>query len=632
VGVDAVEVHAVEVDAAVAGAVFQESIDLPARVRAEVQRALEALQGWLAQNHPPGARLAVLTRGAIAAREQEPVSDLAGGAVWGLVRAAQTEHPDRFVLVDLDGEHASWEALGDALAAGEPQVAVRRGVVHAARLARAEAAHPPASPTGAVASRVEARGGTPEALALPSAFGAGGTVLITGATGGLGVLLARHLVERRGVRRLLLASRRGPRAPGAQELRAELLSMGAEVAVVACDVAERDQVAELIAAVPDAYPLSAVVHAAGVLDDGVLGALTSERLERVLAPKVAGAWHLHELTAHLELGAFVLFSSIAGVLGGPGQANYAAANAFLDALAAHRRAGGLPAVSLAWGPWMESAGMAGSSLLAEDGGRARARARSGMAPLTAVQGLALFDAACGSEEPLAALVRFDGSALRARARAGELPALMRGLVRVPASAVHATAGGSPAQGLLSLAGADRERAALELVRAQAAVLLGYDGAAAVEAQRTFRDLGFDSLAAVELRNRLAAATGLQLAPTLVFDHPTPAQVAELLLSLIATGGAAVLEHANAELDRLERTLFPLSAEELARSGIAGRLRALLENGAASDTAAHAALSVEGGPPEPDDLERATDEEMFELIDRELEDASDGAPALQGESR
>ena len=326
-----------------------------------------------------------------------------------------------------------------------------------------------------------------------------GTVLITGGTGALGSLLARHLVTKHGIRHLVLASRRGE----APELSAELTALGAEVTTVACDLADRAAVARMLAAIP--RRLTAVVHAAGVLADATVSALTPAQLDEVLRPKLDAAWHLHELTK--DLSAFVLFSSAAGVLGGPGQANYAAGNAFLDALAQHRRAHGLPGVSLAWGSWGQS-GMAGR--LAE---RDRARiAGSGIAALSEEEGLALFDAALGAEEAVLVPVRFDSAALRSDSPL--LRRLVRGQTRRVAEAVPVV---------------DRsESALLDLVCEHAAMVLGFGSAAEIDRGRAFRDLGFDSLTSVELRNRLGAATGLRLPSTLVFDQPTPAALAALL--------------------------------------------------------------------------------------------------------
>ncbi|RKT66837.1 type I polyketide synthase, partial [Saccharothrix variisporea] len=340
-------------------------------------------------------------------------------------------------------------------------------------------------------------------LNLPADL-SGGTVLITGGTGTLGLALARHLVARHGVRRLVLASRRGGVVP----------DLGADVRVVACDVSERAQVSELVGSIPD---LIAVVHAAGVLDDAVVEALTPEQVVRVFAPKVRAAWHLHELTR--DLAAFVLFSSSAGLLGSPGQAGYAAANAFLDALAVHRRSLGLPAVSLAWGYWAQSSGMTGHLA---DHDRQRLT-RSGVVPLSTDHALELFDAAMAGDRAVVAPVALNPT----RTPAG--PSALRGLTGRKSK--RTTVGG--ADRLRSLPEAQRRAALLDLVTATTATVLGHASPDAVDARRPFKDLGFDSLTAVELRNRLGSATGLRLPATLTFDHPTPNRLVDHLLDQIA---------------------------------------------------------------------------------------------------
>jgi polyketide synthase 12 len=359
-----------------------------------------------------------------------------------------------------------------------------------------------------------------------------GAVLVTGGTGGLGALVARHLATAGGARNLVLASRRGLEAPGAAGLAAELEAAGCRVRVAACDVADREQLSGLLGSLE--APLAAVVHAAGVLDDGLVESLTPERLERVMRPKADAALLLDELTAGTDLRSFVLFSSVAGLLGNAGQGNYAAANAVLDALAARRRAAGRPAVSLAWGLWEASTGMTGEM---RDADLAR-MGRLGLLPMTSQLGLELLDAAQRADAPLVAPVRLDLAALRAQARAGTAPPLLAGLVREPGRPARAAGGGTLAA---RLAQADRdqwERVTLDLVTAQAAAVLGHASAAAVDPGRAFKDLGFDSLAAVELRNRLAQVTGLKLPATLVFDHPTPIAVARHILGEAAPAAEA----------------------------------------------------------------------------------------------
>ncbi|MBI0300278.1 SDR family NAD(P)-dependent oxidoreductase, partial [Streptomyces sp. PRKS01-29] len=481
-----------------------------AAVHRATGEALELVQAWLGDERFADARLVVLTSGAVAAGADEPVADLTHAAVWGLVRSAESENPGRFVLVDVDGAAASLAAVPDALASGEPQVAVRDGVLRAPRLARA-------------AVDIE----------QPLDVDAEGTVLVTGASGTLGALFARHLVAERGVRHLLLVSRRGGEAEGAAELAAELAELGAEARWVACDVADRGALAGVLAGIPAEHPLTGVVHTAGVLDDGVIGSLTPERLARVLRPKVDAAWNLHELTRELDLSAFVLFSSAAGVFGAAGQGNYAAANAYVDALAQHRRARGLPGTSLAWGLWAAESGGMASELDRADVSR---MSRGGVAALATDEGKALFDAAGRAGEALLVPVRLDLAAVRAEAAStGVVAPLMSGLVRVPArrTAEGSAGTGALAQRLARLGGAEQLETLLELVRTQVAAVLGYATADYVDPDRAFRDLGFDSLTAVELRNRMNAVTGMRLPATLVFDYPTSLVLAEHLRDELA---------------------------------------------------------------------------------------------------
>ncbi|MGW0828660.1 type I polyketide synthase, partial [Streptomyces sp. NPDC002845] len=470
-------------------------------------RALALAQGWLVDERFAASRLVVVTRGAVATGPDEDVPGLAHSSVWGLIRSAQTEHPDRITLLDLDGEPASQRALTGALAAaeasGEAQLALRSGRVLVPRLARVATPAPAEGP-----------------------WRADGTVLITGATGALGAVVARHLVTEHGVRDLLLVGRRGEAAPGAAELRAELAELGARATIAACDVADRTALAELLDTVPADRPLTAVVHAAGVLDDRVLDALTPESLEAVLRPKADAARHLHDLTSDLDLTGFVLFSSVQGLLGGAGQANYAAANTFLDALAQHRRASGLAATSLAWGPWAEGGMAAGLG----DTDRRRF-ARVGIHALTPDQGLRLLDAALASGEAAPVPLALDTAALRAAGPG--VPPLLRALVPVSARGATSPGPGTPAEApgdrlvarLVELDAAGQEKQLLALVRTEAAAVLSYDRAETVDARRSFKELGADSLSAVELRNRLGKATGLRLSATVVFDHPTPAALA-----------------------------------------------------------------------------------------------------------
>ncbi|MGY5128259.1 type I polyketide synthase [Streptomyces nigrescens] len=514
-----------------------DSTDPVADTHTMTTHALELLRTRLSGPAAPGARLVVVTRGATG-----PVPDLPAAAVWGLVRAAQSEYPGRLTVVDTDGRPESLRLLPAAIGTGETQLSLAEGTVRVPRLAVAEALS-----------------GVSDGFC--EGFADGGTVLLTGGTGALGSLLARHLVSRHKVRHLVLISRRGPRAAGARRLRTALEQAGARADVIACDAADRTRLAAVVSKYTPG--LTAVVHTAGVLDDGVLEALTPERLAAVLRPKADAAWNLHELTKHLPLSHFVLFSSAAAMLGHPGQANYAAANAFLDALAYHRAALGLPALSLAWGPWADGDGMAARTDRTD-------RARGGvLRAVSPQQGLAMFDAALSSGEPVLAPLLLDRS--RPLAPAGPpVPPPLRALLR-PArptawseddSGIRAarTTGDNPGNAtvtwrdrLAALPAPDRAPAVLELVREEVATVLGHPDATAVAPGRPFTALGFDSLTGVLLRNRLSALTGLPLPATLAFDQPSAAQLAAHLYQELST---ALADGAAAEQERPEPTPEP----------------------------------------------------------------------------
>ncbi|MFG3422678.1 SDR family NAD(P)-dependent oxidoreductase [Micromonospora sp. NPDC048063] len=484
------------------------SADVPRAVAEVTHRALAVLQQFLADDRYAASRLVVLTRGAVATDRDADLTDLAGAAVIGLLRSAQSENPDRFVLVDVDDVAGCAAALVPAVATDEPQVVIRAGVAAGARLTRVPAvAEPPAAP-----------------------FDGEGSVLITGATGTLGQLMSRHLVTTYGVRHLILTSRRGRAAAGVAELCADLEALGATVTVAACDVADRAAVAELLAAIPAEHPLTAVIHAAGVRDDGVISSLTPERMDGVLRPKVDAAWNLHELTANLDLKAFVSYSSLAATAGGPGQGNYAAANAFLDGLAQHRKARGLAALTLAWGLWADRSGMTTEL----DDVHLNRISRSGVAAMEAEEGLALFDAACRTTDAALVPARLDLAAMKVQFAGGSIPPLYRALIRMPArTAAAATTGASLVQQLAALGDTDRAAALVEIVRGQAAAVLGYPDPTAIEPRKAFSEFGFDSLTAVEMRNRLNNAFGMRLPATLVFDYPTPHDLAAFLGTEIA---------------------------------------------------------------------------------------------------
>ncbi|WP_253780929.1 SDR family NAD(P)-dependent oxidoreductase [Goodfellowiella coeruleoviolacea] len=443
-------------------------------------------------------------------------------------------------------------------------------------------------------------------LTMPPAPLAGGTVLITGGLGTLGALIARRLVQEHGVTSLVLVGRRGADSPGARQLCRDLADAGARVRVAACDVGDRAALAEVVSRAGEHAPLVGVVHAAGVLDDGVVESLTRERIDRVLRPKVDAAWWLHELTAHLDLRVFVLFSSVAGVVGSAGQANYAAGNAFLDGLASYRRGRGLPAVSLAWGFWADASGMT-EHLAGTDLARMR---RGGIAALSSERALALFDAALRAHQPLLLPAVLDVTEL-AGASAERLPEVLRSLVRSgprrAASVVPTTVDGRDAllARLTGVSVAEQRRLLAELVRKEAAAVLGHPSPEAVDLAGAFREQGVDSLGGVELRNRITAATGVRLQPTAVFDHPTPYDLADHLRAQLvpAASPTAVLD----ELERLEPLLLDLAADsEESRIAVA-RLQTLV-----------AKLDPRGGLAE--DLAEATADTIYDLIDRDLGDA------------
>jgi rifamycin polyketide synthase module 7/8 len=543
---------------------------------AVTSRVLADVRAWL--DGPQESRLVVVTRGAVPAGDGA-VADPALAAVWGLVRSAQAENPDRIVLLDLDADTADGPeaVLGAVLASGEPQVAARGATLLVPRLARADDRAPDA----------------------PAVFRPDSTVLVSGA-GVLGAVVARHLVARHGVRRLVLASRRGPAAAGTAELVAELTDRGADVCVVACDAADRDQVTALLAE----HRPTAVVHTAGVLDDGVIGALTPQRLATVFAPKVDAVPLLDELTRDLGLDAFVVFSSGSGVFGSPGQGNYAAANAFLDAAMANRRAAGLPGLSLAWGLWEQATGMT-----AHLGGADQARmSRGGVRPMTAAEGMELFDAALASDQALLVPVKLDLREVRA---GGAVPHLLRGLVRPGRQQARAASGddGGLARRLAGLGPDEQETLLLDLVRGQVAVVLGHADATAVRPDGAFKEAGFDSLTSVELRNRLREATGLKLPATLVFDHPTPLVLARHLRDELGAGGDP-LGRVNARIADVEALIGTLTLDESARSAVTLRLQGLLAK-------CNGVREAADGTTVAEQLDSASADEVLDFIDAEL---------------
>ncbi|MEV4311988.1 SDR family NAD(P)-dependent oxidoreductase [Actinocrispum sp. NPDC049592] len=486
--------------------------DKVAKAHEVANYVLKTVQDWLADSRFAPARLVFATSGAVAADDNESITDVAAASVWGLVRTAQAENPGAFVLADLDDAESSLERLPRLLTSDEPQFVIRDGKARVGRIVKLSCS--PGTPSW-----------DPE-----------GTVLITGGTGGLGALMARHLVGDHGMKRLLLVSRSGMEGPAALALQAELIAHGAEVTITSCDMADRDAVAGLIESIPAEHPLTMVLHTAGVLDDGVVGSLTPERIGTVFGPKADGAWYLHELTEGMDLSAFVMFSSVAGVMGSPGQANYAAANAFMDALAQYRASQGLAATSLAWGAWARESGMTARLT----SGDIQRMARSGMSPLSAEQGIALFNVATAGHHSVVIPIRVDQSVLLGQ---DHVPPMLRGLVG-QTKAIEPPGATALTRRLAGVRENERLAMLVDLVRAEVAVVLGHTSAESVEVGRAFRDLGFDSLTAVELRNRINDATGLSLPATVVFDYPTPTVLAgHLLDELLGSDGELFMPNA-----------------------------------------------------------------------------------------
>ena len=491
--------------------------DLSAATRTGVYPTLDLLQEWLTHPQLQASRLVILSHNALA-MDADEIPDLAAAAAHALVCSAANEHPGRFRWIDFEnstaGEAAPLDFMGltDALGLGaalglhgEPTLALRGGNLFVPRLTHASES-PPAA-TGPV-------------------FDPETTVLITGATGALGMTLARHLATAHQCRHLLLVSRRGAEAPGVEELRAELAGLGCAAEFAAVDVSDADRLAAAIAAIDPRHPLGAVIHTAGVLADALLEDLDRDHMEQVLRPKIDAAVNLHRLTADHDLTAFVLFSSAAGVLGNPGQANYAAANAALDALAALRHRQGLPAVSLAWGLWEQASAMT-SELDQRDRSRLH---RMGIAAMSSDHALDLFDQACTRPEPVLVPARLNTQALQKLARAGMLPSLLSTLVSTPASQ---TSPGSWAHRIADLSPTAQHSELLTEVRGHIAAVLNHPSPETVHPTQPFTDLGLDSLTAVELRNRLTHTTGLPLPVFLIFDHGTPTALTAYLLSQLA---------------------------------------------------------------------------------------------------
>ena len=512
--------------------------------------------------------------------------------VWGLGRVVALEHPDRWGgLIDLPpvlDDRAAERLVGVLATRVEDQLAIRASGIMGRRLVRARRP----------ASAVEPKG-------VPH-----GTVLVTGGTGAIGAQVAEWLAATRGTARVALTSRSGPSATGAPRLAAQVAESGTSVAVLAGDVARRDDVAGLLTwLASDGPALTGVMHTAGVLDDGVLDRMSPDRLSRVLAAKAGGAAHLDELTQDLNLETFVLFSSAAATLGGGGQGNYAAANAFLDALAENRRGRGLAATSLAWGPW------AGGGM-AESGSAVKRRMDGGpMRPMHPDQALRVLGQALKDSETALAVMDVDW--LQLAASAGDLRQvpLLRELPDVHAlaqvSALAPAAGDGPVGQLAELAGLpadEQDRKLRAMVRGHVARVLGHADGDQVDDRTPLRDLGFDSLTAVEFRNTLAAVTGLALPTTVIYDYPTAAALAEYLRIELAPPPLDPFARLAEDIDRIETDLAGLPAGSTEREQLVDRLREVLSGAADADADAQTTAA---------ELADAGADELYDFIDKQL---------------
>ncbi|MFJ9363166.1 type I polyketide synthase [Nocardia sp. NPDC101769] len=505
----------------------------PQVLRDELALTLRQLQIWLTAPRFADTELVILTRGVQAAEAVEDVTDLVGASVWALVRTAQWEHPGRIVQVDLDEAGISLDQIATVLRLDEPELALRHGEFLARRLR---------SGFDTVATSDPGLAGSG-----PFAFDPDRTVLITGGTGKIGGILARHLVSAYGARHLLLTSRSGGNADGIAELTAELGERGAEVTVAVCDAGDRDALAEAIDGVPAAHPVGAVVHLAATLADATFAALTEEQLDAVLPAKANGAWHLHELTQHLDLSMFVLFSSSAGAFGWAGQANYTAANVFLDSLARYRHHRGLPATAMAWGWWAEDTSNTGGL---DDKGRARL-GRMGLTPMPTSAAMDLFDAALRTGQPYVLPIGLDLARLTAAEPTGEPAPLFRALAPArPQAAQQVGDSTELAARMAGLGSAERHRAMTDLLKTPVAIVLGYATPDAVQPDRPFAEMGLDSLSSIELGARLRAMTGVKLGNAVIYQHPTVRLLAKHVLDQVTPRAAELAAPIVAEVEML----------------------------------------------------------------------------------
>ncbi|MEU8473386.1 SDR family NAD(P)-dependent oxidoreductase [Streptomyces sp. NPDC029006] len=534
------------------------------------------------------------TDGAVATSDTDPVRNPRQAALWGLGQVAALEHPGRWGgLIDLPDtfDDRVRAGLGTVLGGGtgtEDQLALRGEALLARRLERTALHRPLPDETG---------------------WQPTGTVLITGGTGALGAHVARRLAAK-GAEHLLLVSRRGPDSPGAAELTAELTEAGARVTVAACDVADGQALEDLLTkSAADGDPIRAVVHAAGVNGFGSLAQTTLADFGAVVSAKAAGAAHLDALLADTGLDAFVVFSSIAGVWGSGSQSAYSAGNAYLDALALHRRAHGRPATSVAWGAW------SGGGMV--DAASAPQLRRQGIRSVRPELMLTALDRALTGDQSGLTVADIDWKRFYPAFTAARPSALLTGIPevrRIAAADARArradlATAGSLQRRLAGLGEDAQKEILLDLVRAETAVVLGHQDVHAIHPDRAFQELGFDSLTAVELRNRLSAATGLRLPATLLFDHPAPAVLVDHLRNALTPEGGPSAHPAVADVEKLKAALASVPDDRAVRAQVTAALHVLLAKWS-PDTAQDET---------DDDLESVTDDEVFDIIDNEFDE-------------
>ncbi|SBT43435.1 type I polyketide synthase [Micromonospora narathiwatensis] len=558
--------------------IADDDVDVPAAVHQTTEQLLHTLQAFLTQPALTGARLTVLTTGAISTRADDQLTNLPAATCWGLVRTAQTEHPDRITLLDTDHTPRSLNALAAAVTSGHPQLALRTGTPHAAHLTPDTPS--PRSHPGAAAEPT------------PRPFDPNGTTLITGGTGTLAQHTANHLIAHHNVKQLHLISRQGPHHPDTPHLIHHLTSLGATITITTCDTTNRNQLHNVINHIDHTnHPLTAVIHTAGTLHDATLTNLTPHQLHTTLNPKTDATWHLHTLTHHHPLTHFLLYSSIAATLGTPGQANYAAANTFQNALAQHRHQHQQPATSLNWGYWTHTSTLT-AHLHTTDLQRLH---NTGITPLTTPHALTLLNTALTTTNP---------TPITAHLNPTNLPTHLTQPTKTTAAA---TTQWAPL--LRDQDGTEQQRTLTELIRGQLAKALGHADTARIGENRGFLELGLNSLTALEFRNQLSRLTGLPLPATVVFDHPTPVALAAYLRDQLTPRQPDPAELALAELDRLETAVRALNGDASdGRDALVTRLQGLL----------HQLTGVQPGPTLAGDILSATPEELFHLLDQDLD--------------